>query len=158
MRFHSTLIAVRDMNRSLEFYQRVFDQRVVVDLGWNKTLECGLVLQEHFDKIADFPVETMNFGSHNMELYFETDDLDAFLAVLDAHPEVRRLHELRTFPWKQRGIHIYDPDGHLIEVSEPMYVVACREFDQGYTTKEVAERIQHPIEIVNEWYKQYCRE
>lgn len=155
MRFSSTLIAVRDMDRSLQFYRDFFDQEVTVDLGWNKTLTCGLVLQEHFEEIAGFPAETMRYRSNTMELYFETEDFEAFTALLDAHPEVERLHEAKTFPWLQKGIHIFDPDGHLIEVSESMYSVACRQFEEGKDIAETAEAIQHPLDVVGAWHRQY---
>nr|WP_300769767.1 VOC family protein [uncultured Acetatifactor sp.] len=61
MKFCTTLIAVRDMERSLRFYRNLFGQEVTQDLGWNKTLTCGLTLQEHFDELAGFPAETMKY-------------------------------------------------------------------------------------------------
>lgn len=99
MRFSTTLLAVRDMNRSLAFYKTFFDQDVVCDLGWNKTLTCGLALQLHFDKLCGFSEDKMQFGTHNMELYFETEELDAFLELLAAHPEVKRLHDAKKHEW-----------------------------------------------------------
>ena len=157
MRYSNTLIAVRDMDRSLRFYKELFDQDVVVDLGWCKALSGGFSLQLHYDKIADFPEESMTFKPHTMELYFETDDFDAFLERLSAHPEVETLHGPRTFPWKQRGIHIYDPDGHLLEVSEDMAVVAFHEFDKGHTVEETAGIIQHPLDLVQTWHDLYLQ-
>lgn len=154
MKYCTTLIAVRDMAKSLRFYKDLFDQEVTVDLGWNKTLGCGLVLQEHFDKLAGFSDETMQFRSNTMELYFETEDFDAFLELLNKYPQVERLHEAETFPWLQRGIRIFDPDGHLIEVSESMYSVACRQFEEGKSAEETARLIQHPLELVQTWYGQ----
>ena len=155
MRYCNTLIAVRDMERSLKFYHEFFDQEVILDLGWCKQLTCGLTLQLHFDQIAGFSEERMHFYPCNMELYFETDDMEAFMDLLDKHPEVIRLHELQTFPWLQRGIRIFDPDGHLIEVSEDMTTVACKEFDKGLSVEETAELIQHPQELVQQWYVTY---
>ena len=156
MRYSNTVIAVRDMDRSLSFYRELFGQDVQLDLGWCKALTCGLTLQLHFDQIAGFREEQMQFKTYNMELYFETDDMDAFMALLEKHSEVERLHELRTFPWHQRGIHIFDPDGHLIEVSEDMAVVAFREFDKGLNVEETAALIQHPPELVRHWYEIYA--
>lgn len=155
MRYSNTLIAVQDMERSLAFYRELFGQEVALDLGWCKTLTCGLTLQLHFERIAGFPAESMTFRSNTMELYFETEDFDAFLRLLDAHPEVERLHDAQTFPWLQRGIHIFDPDGHLLEVSESMEIVARREFEKGFTPEETAQRIQHPLELVQHWYNLY---
>ncbi|MCI8798824.1 MAG: hypothetical protein HFH88_03285 [Lachnospiraceae bacterium] len=71
MKFCTTLIAVKDMEKSLQFYKNLFRQEVTLDLGWNKTLSCGLTLQEHFDRLAEFPADTMHFRSNTMELYLE---------------------------------------------------------------------------------------
>lgn len=156
-RYACTLLAVRDMERSLAFYRTLFGQEVAMDLGANKTLTCGIVLQAEFDRLAGFEAGRMVFPSHNMELYFETGDLDAFLALLEGHREVQRLHEVETFPWLQRGIRIYDPDGHIIEVGESMYSVACRQFRRGFDVDETARRIQHPRAVVEQWYGQIGR-
>lgn len=155
MKYCNTLIAVKDMSASLAFYRDLFGLEVAVDLGWCKALTCGLTLQEHFDEIAGFPAETMKFRSNTMELYFETEDFDVFLSLLDSHPSVERLHEPRTYPWLQRGIHIFDPDGHLIEVSESMYTVACREFEKGSGPEETAKLTRHPLPVVQAWFEKY---
>lgn len=155
MKFCNTLLAVRDMAKSLQFYKELFEQEVVLDLGANKTLTCGLVLQEGLDQIAGFSADTMKFGSNTMELYFEAEDFDGFMKRLDAYPQVRRLHEPKTYPWLQKGIHILDPDGHLIEVSESMYVVAGGQFEQGKSVEETSRLIQHPVELVQSWYERY---
>ena len=155
MKYCNTLIAVKDMSASLAFYRDLFGLEVAVDLGWCKALTCGLTLQEHFGEIAGFPAETMKFRSNTMELYFETEDFDVFLSLLDSHPSVERLHEPRTYPWLQRGIHIFDPDGHLIEVSESMYTVACREFEKGSGPEETAKLTRHPLPVVQAWFEKY---
>lgn len=155
MKYCNTLIAVQDMDKSLKFYKDLFDQEVTVDLGWCKTLTCGLTLQEHFDQIAGFPLESMKYRPNTMELYFETEEFDDFITLLDSHSEVERLHEAKTYPWLQRGIHIFDSDGHLIEVSESMYSVACKQFEKGKNVEEASKLIQHPIDLVKAWYSEY---
>lgn len=155
MKYCSTLIAVKDMEKSLQFYKNLFNQEVEVDLGWCKTLTCGLTLQEHFDAVAGFAADTMKYCSNTMELYFETENFEEFLTLLDNYPDVKRLHEPKTFPWLQRGIHIFDPNGHLIEVSESMYSVACKQFEQGKNVEETTNLIQHPFKVVQEWFKEY---
>jgi len=155
MKFSSTLLAVRNMERSLAFYKDLFGQEVVCDLGWNKVLSCGLTLQLHFDKIADFPENSIIFKPRNMELYFETDDIESFVLLLEKHPEVEKADNLRIYPWHQRGIRIYDPDGHLIEVSESMKSVAFREFKLGHNIEKTAEITQHPMDLVIKWYEAY---
>ena len=155
MKYCNTLIAVKDMQASLTFYRELFGEEVAVDLGWCKVLTCGLTLQEHFDEIAGFAPETMKYRSNTMELYFETEDFEGFMALLDANPSVERLHEPKTYPWLQKGIHIFDPDGHLIEVSESMYTAACRQFEKGVGVEDTANIIQHPIPVVQAWYDSY---
>lgn len=158
MKYCTTVIAVQDMKKSLQFYKDLFNQDVIVDLGKNKTLTCGLALQQGLDDIAGFDAGTMKFRSNTMELYFETEDFDGFIKLLDSYPQVERIHEPRTFSWLQRGIHIFDPDGHLIEVSESMYSVACKQFEAGRTIEETVKLVKHPIEVVQAWYEEYQRE
>lgn len=155
MKFCTALLAVKDMEKSLRFYRELLNQEVVMDLGQNKTLTCGIALQEGFDQLAKFPSDSMHFHSNTMELYFETEDFDGFLALLDVHPEVERLHDAETYPWLQRGIRIFDPSGHMIEVSESMYSVAARQFEQGKSVEETAGLIQHPVPVVQTWHDEY---
>ena len=146
------------MERSLKFYREIFNQDVIMDFEANKTLRCGLSLQSDFDKLAEFDVSLMKFHTHNMELYFETDDFDAFTSLLNEHPEVEKLHEAKTFPWHQRGIRIYDPDGHIVEVSESMESVGFKLFEEGKTIEETVKITQHPQNIVEQWYKRFLGE
>lgn len=158
MKFATTLIAVQDMDRTLKFYKDIFNQDVVLDLGWNKVLTCGLAVQSNFDRLVGFENSTMKFKSHNMELYFETEDFDMFVELLKKHPEVELVHEAKTFPWQQRGIRIYDPDFHIIEISETMEAVGFRLFSEGKSVEEVMKITDHPAELVNGWYAHYLEE
>ena len=54
MKYCTTVIAVRDMEKSLQFYKDLFQQDVLVDFGKNKTLTCGLALQQGLEHIAGF--------------------------------------------------------------------------------------------------------
>lgn len=155
MKYCTTLLAVKDMEQSLQFYKNLFQQEVILDLGQNKTLTCGLALQECFDKLVGFPSNTMTYCSNTMELYFETEDFEEFIALLNKYPDVKRLHEPKTYPWLQKGIRIFDPNGHIIEVAESMYSVACRQFEQGKDAAETASLIMHPIETVQAWLQKY---
>jgi catechol 2,3-dioxygenase-like lactoylglutathione lyase family enzyme len=152
------MVEKHDMEKSLQFYKDLFHQDVLVDLGKNKTLTCGLALQQGLEHIAGFDAGTMRFRSNTMELYFETEDFDAFMQLLDSYPQLERLHEPKIFPWLQREIHVYDPDGHLIEVSESMYSVTCKKFNVGKTIEETAKLVQNPVDVVKGWYEKYQKE
>lgn len=157
-KYTTTLIAVRNMEKSLKFYKELFDQDVVCDLGSNKTLTCGITLQEHFEKIVGFEESSMKFKTHNMELYFESYDFDSFLELLSEHSEVKLVHEARTFPWQQRGIRIYDPDDHIIEIGEAMECVGWRLFKEGKTVEEVVKITEHPVEFVQKWHESFSKQ
>lgn len=158
MKYCNTLIAVKNMDQSLAFYKNIFNQNVKTDLGWCKTLDCGLTLQINFYQIAGFDKEKMKYRNYTMELYFETEDFDAFIALLEKHPEIEKVHEPTTYPWGQRGVHIFDPNGHIIEVGESMYSIATRYFKEGKSISEVASLIEFPLKDVEEWNKIYLSE
>ena len=48
MKLHSMLIAVNDLEKSIEFYKNILDQEVVLDLGWNKFMS-GFSIQKNFE-------------------------------------------------------------------------------------------------------------
>ena len=74
-------------------------------------------------------------------------DIDQIVArIKDAGVEV--LHEIREYPWGQRVFRFYDPDGHIIELSEAMDYVAGRFLAQGMTPEETAERTTFPLEVI----------
>lgn len=158
IRLNMTVIAVSEMEKSLAFYETFFGKGIELDLGWNKVLSCGITLQAHFAEVTGFPEDWVKFRSHSVGLYFETEDFDSFVALLNKHPEVEKLHEPKVCPWLQRNVHIYDPDGHLIEVAESMYSVGCRLFAEGKSIEETAKLTFFPVESVRQWMEQYMQE
>lgn len=148
MKLTSTLIAVKDKQRSIAFYQKWFGLDVLIDLGWNVALTGGLSLQEHFDRLVGFPEDSLIEKPHNMELYFETDELDDLNARMLEDPTVEWVHPVKEYPWHQRVLRVYDPDYHMIEVGDSMASVFRRLADEGNTAEQVAEMTQHPAEYV----------
>ncbi len=148
MKLQSTLIAVKDKQRSIEFYEKWFGLKVQVDLGWNVGLTGGLALQEHFDRLVGFPEESMVEKPHDMELYFETDELDDLNARMLEDPTLEWVHPMKEYPWRQRVLRIYDPDHHMIEVGDGMATIFRRLAAEGNTAEQVAEMTQHPLEYV----------
>ena len=45
MKLKNPMLVVRDIDQSVEFYNRVFGLHVIMDFGANKTLTGGLALQ-----------------------------------------------------------------------------------------------------------------
>ena len=51
-------------------------------------------------------------------------------------------------------VRFYDPDRHIIEVGENMKAVCKRFIDSGMTPEQTAERMDVPVEYVNECMQQ----
>ena len=148
MKYQCALLAVKDVHRSLAFYQRWFGLEVEVDLGWNIGLKGGLALQEHFAELLELPEDSVVEKSHNMELYFDCEDLDAVSEAMAKDSTIEWVHPVREYPWKQRVFRIYDPDHHILEVGESMPHVFHRLALQGHSVNEIAELTQHPVAYV----------
>lgn len=150
MRYCSALYAVRSIEAAKTFYQDVLGQKIILDHGTNVTFEGGFALQEGFAGLVGFPEDNVRWKPWNGELYFETEDIDADAARVKGSG-VELVHDLKEYPWGQRVLRFFDPDGNLIELGESMRSVALRYFAQGMTDEEVARRTQHPIELVRLW-------
>ncbi|MBC5581147.1 VOC family protein [Anaerofilum sp. BX8] len=150
MKFELPLLAVQDVEVSKKFYKQLFGQEVVLDLGKNVTFSGGFAIQEDFAWLTDIDPDSVVRKSHNMELYFEVEDFDAFLHLLEQHSEVKLVHPPKKHDWQQRVVRIYDPDLHMIEIGESMEVIAKRYLAQGLSAEEVAKIIQHPVEFVRQ--------
>lgn len=152
MKFLFPLIAVKNMEVSKKFYHDLFDQEVAVDFGKNVTLSGGIVLQEDFDWLLGIPKESIVEKSHNMELYLEVEDFEAFLERLKAHPRLEYVHDVKQYDWLQRVVRIYDPDHHIIEIGESMEVIVTRCLKEGHSVEETVKMTQHPVQFV-----EYCK-
>lgn len=142
------LLAVKDVGRSKTFYRELFDQDVILDLGRNVTFSGGFAVQEDFARLTEIPEDAVLNRSHNMELYFESDDFDAFLRKLDVYADIQYVHLPKKQDWQQRVVRIYDPDGHIIEVGENMALIARRYLQAGCSVTETARLIQYPVDFV----------
>lgn len=151
MKFMSFMIVVSDMAASVKFYQDVLGEKVTLDMGANVTLSSGYALQTR-DSWAQFiekPISELRVGGNNAELYYETDDLDGFLAKLGTF-SVELVHPIKEHPWGQRAVRFYDPDYNMIEVAEPVENVVRRFFQQGMTPEQVSARTGIPLEALME--------
>lgn len=148
MEFKLALLAVKNVETSKQFYKKLFDQEVVLDLGKNVTFSGGFAIQEDFAWLTDLPSKSIIEKSNNMELYFELYDFDEFINKLKAYNSVEYVHPPKKHEWQQRVVRIYDPDYHMIEIGESMEVIARRYLSDGYSVEETSRIIQHPIEFV----------
>lgn len=150
MKLKNILLVVEDVERSRKFYHDLFGLDVILDLDGNVILTEGLVLQDArvWERLIEKPVTR---GGTDAELYFEENEMDDFLEKLDAYPEeIRFLHPPKEHAWGQRVVRLCDPDGHLIEVGEPMEAVARRLYQSGLSLEETAAKTQYPLEYIKE--------
>ena len=68
------------------------------------------------------------------------EDLEGFLAKLEGK-QVEYAHPLLEHRWGQRVVRLLDPDGHVLEIAEPLSAVCRRFLDLGMTIEEVAARM-----------------
>ena len=148
MKYTSTLIAVKDMDISKQFYHNVLGLNVVANFGANVTLDGGIVLQTLDTWKSFIRMYNVTLPNNAGELYFEEDDMEAFCNHLKSF-DICYVHELYEHRWGQRVIRFYDPDKHIIEVGENMKAVCKRFLDSGMTPEQVAERMDVPMNFIN---------
>lgn len=120
MKLKNVLIAVKDMEQSRKFYKDLFGLEVILDNAGTMILTEGLVLQDAslWRKSIEKDILPKNHGG---ELYFEEADIEAFIKKLEScFPDAEYVTPFMTYPWGQKVIRFYDPDGNLIEVRTPM--------------------------------------
>jgi len=147
MKFKSTLIAVKDMDISKQFYHDVLGLNVVADFGANVTLDGGIVLQTLDTWKSFIRMDSVFLPNNAGELYFEENDMDTFCNHLKNF-DICYIHELFEHRWGQRVIRFYDPDKHIIEVGEKLGAVVLRFIEQGLSEEEIAVRMDIPLNFV----------
>ncbi len=148
MKLKNILFVVHDIEKSKEFYRTLFGLEVVSDFGENVILTEGLVLQEK--KLwEDYIEKAVTIGGNDAELYFEENNIDGFLNVLEnSNFSIEYLNKCIEHDWGQRVIRIYDPDKHVIEIGETMDYVVRRLLKSGMTVEEVTKKSRMPYSQV----------
>jgi catechol 2,3-dioxygenase-like lactoylglutathione lyase family enzyme len=152
IQFQSSVIFVKDIARSRQFYEGLLQQKVAMDHGLNVGFEAGFALWqvEHARQtIFGAAGDTGQLGQRNFEIYFETDELDPIYQQITA-TGVPFVHPIHEQPWGQRVFRVYDPDGHIVEVGEPMPVVILRFLSMGMSPEAIAQRTSMPLSIVQQ--------
>ena len=147
MKYTGTLIAVKDIEKSKQFYHDVLEMEVAADFGANVTLTGGLVLQTLESWQSFIHTSDVTLKSNSGELYFETEDMGAFYQHLESF-DILYVHKLHEHPWGQRVVCFYDPDGHIIEAAEKLDAVIARFVAQGLSSEETANRMGIPLDFV----------
>jgi catechol 2,3-dioxygenase-like lactoylglutathione lyase family enzyme len=155
LKFVSPLIVVEDMARSRQFYEQLLGQKVKFDFGVDVCFEGDFTihLKSHFQSLmGDATKYPITAKAHNGELYFDSDDIESTYQRLQA-AGVEFIEGIREQPWGQRAMRLYDPDGHIIEIGEPMDITVRRFSGQGWSIERIAEKTGMPHDFIAEAIK-----
>ena len=121
MKLKNILLAVKDIEKSRQFYHELFGLQTVLNSDGNMILTEGLVLQD--EKIWREALGKEIIPENNFcELYFEEPEIEAFICKLETqYPSIQYVNRLTEYSWGQKMVRFYDLDGNLIEVRTPMY-------------------------------------
>lgn len=103
-------------------------------------------MRQSFARLTGVPVDSVMRQPHNLELCFETEDLNGFLKKLSRRLDIRRLGDVTEHGRGQRVVRLYDPDGHLIEVREDVGMVVRHFLSFGLTPEQVSARMDVSLE------------
>lgn len=150
----STMFISRDLEQTKAFYAKLFGMRVISDFVENITLTGGLSFQT-IDSWGEFihkEVADIKLGGNDAEIYVEVDDLDAFVKLVEQE-QVKLVHPLQTHNWGQRGLRVYDPDMHIIEIAEPLPTVVKRFAKEGLSPEQISKRTMLSEKMVQRMLK-----
>lgn len=120
MQYKGFLLVVTDIAKSRRFYEDLFGFSLLQDNDGNMIFTDGLVLQAA-SYWREFLGRELLPKNHHSELYFETEDLQAFVEKLERYyPEVEYVNRRMKHSWGQEVVRFYDYDGNLIEVGTPV--------------------------------------
>jgi catechol 2,3-dioxygenase-like lactoylglutathione lyase family enzyme len=150
MKYISTLIVVKDIEKSKAFYQDVLGLEIISDFGANVTMTGGIALQtlDTWQTFIHKDEPAIVFGSNAAEIYFEEDHIDDFIERLEAMAHIEYVHPLIEHAWGQRVVRFYDLDHHMIEVGENMLFVIKRFINAGLSIEETASRMDVPVDYI----------
>ena len=149
MKFHSSVIFVSDIERSRDFYKTLMNQEIEHDFGKTVIFKGGLSIWEI--RTGHVIPEHLDTGGHSnrFELYFEDADVEGRQHVL-REAGIAFLHEVHKEAWGQRTIRFFDPDGHLIEIGEPLEVFVRNLRRSGLSPQAITEKSGVALETVRQ--------
>ena len=152
LKYIGPLIVVENIAASRYFYEHLLGQKVKYDFGENVAFEgdFSIHLKSHFQRLlGDVKQYPIVKKAHNGELYFEADEIELLHQRL-REAGVEFIHAIQEQPWGARVMRLYDPDGYILEIGEPMETTVGRFYEQGWSIDRICERSGMPREFVEQ--------
>ena len=153
VRYISAVLFVKEIAVSRQFYEGIFRQQVDTDFGKNVGYVSGLALWEagvaHQIIYDREYADSAPLGRQNFEIYFESDDIETAWQELQT-AGVTVIQPLYEQPWGQRTLRIADPDGHIVDVGEPMPLAIKRLAAQGLDHAAINAKTMMSIPVIKD--------
>jgi catechol 2,3-dioxygenase-like lactoylglutathione lyase family enzyme len=139
IKFESSVLFVADIHASRAFYENILMQKVIADFGENVGFEGGFsIFHRPYAHQVIFGKEK-EFGWNNLELYFESDEIEEAVQRLEENG-INFVHSIMEQPWGQKVVRFYDPDGHIVEIGEPLSALVKRLKKSGLAEDQIVEK------------------
>lgn len=114
------LILVKNLEQSRQFYFEVLGQNTVAANNREVAFSRDLTIQTFSSwlRAVGTDHEEISCCGRHSELFFEEKNLEAFVSRLRSRGDIEFLHGPLTEADERLTVRFYDPDGHIIEVSE----------------------------------------
>lgn len=154
-RLSLTALLVDDIKASRAFYEDGLQQSVTVDSEAHVSYEGGFSLWlrsmavELITGTKAPPRQTSGLQNLECELSFECADIEAMRDRLLSLGH-SLIHNIREEPWGQRLFRLCDPDGHVIEIGEPLIEALKRIHAQTGDIERTSKRTFVPVEVLQD--------
>lgn len=150
VKFQSSVLFVKDMNRSLWFYQEILGQEVKFNHGDINIGFDGFALWEKaYASTQVWGVAEAAKTNLALELYFETETLSKLSELLSKN-QIKFVQQINEAPWGQLSFRIEDPDGNVVEVGEPLPVMVKRMVASGMSHQEIMQKSTLSIKVIEQ--------
>lgn len=156
IRFKGPAAYIADLDRSRAFYEGLLGLTVLrvmsrgenpIAVAYTAGLSIWLASDAYASLFGDAGLAPRDLRGGNWENTFETDAYEEVYArLLAAGAEF--LYEPRTLPWGQRGFRVYDPDGHILDISETMPASVRRQAAEGRTLEQISATSGFTLDVV----------
>jgi catechol 2,3-dioxygenase-like lactoylglutathione lyase family enzyme len=156
IRFKGPAAYVANLDRSRAFYEGLLGFTVLrvmsrgenpIAVAYTAGLSIWLASDAYASLFGNADLAPRDLRGGNWENTFETDAYeDIYTRLLGASATF--LYEPRTLPWGQRGFRVYDPDGHILDISETMSASVRRQAAEGRTLEQISATSGFTLDVV----------